>query len=111
MSTQKIDLRLREEIERLEQSGASGQRLPVIVEPEDVGGEPVEGDTDELEHHVHAANTLLLRRLAHMGITDAQPMTLARAVVADLTPAQIRALAADSAVKRLLWNVSTRVTL
>jgi len=111
MSTQKIDDKLRNEIERLERSGGPAQRLPVIIEHGVSGGPPREGDRKALEEQVRTAQQPLLKRLADMGISDVQQMTLANAVSAELSPAQIREIAAEPAVKRVIWNIAERVTL
>jgi hypothetical protein len=110
MSTEKIDPRLLEEIEKLERSGASSRKLAVIVEPA-AAAAPGAQNIDALERGVQDANAVLRQRLAQMGVTEVQQLTLAQALVADLTPPQIRTLASDPLVKRLLWNVAARVTL
>jgi len=111
MSSEKIDSKLRAEVERLEQAGASEKRLSVIIEPAGAGVESQGEDIDTLGERVKASQATLQKRLADLGITDAKPMTLANALVAELTPAQIRRLASDAAVKRILWNVAEKVTL
>ena len=92
MTTDKIDGRLRQEIERIERSAAT-VTLSVIVEPEDTDTEP------------------LRLRLEEMGVTGVDRLVLAAGIVADVTPAQVRALAADTTVKRITWNGVDKVTL
>ena len=110
MSTEKIDEKLRQEIARLERSGTSAQRLPVIIEHGDSAN--VTGrDIGAMETQVRAAQAPLLKRLDDIGAGNVQQMVLANAVSADLTPDQIRTMASEPAVKRIVWNVAERVTL
>jgi hypothetical protein len=112
MWTQKIDRRLREEIDRLEQTGASEQMLSVIIEAATAAAMAVpRTDVNAVETDVQTAQAPLRQRLADMGVTGIEQMTLANALVARLTPAHVRALASDPAVKRMLWNVAENVTL
>jgi hypothetical protein len=93
MSTDKIEPRLRQEIDRLERAGSAAPALSVIVEPT-------------------AASTETLRqRMAALGVTEMDQLVLAAGIVADLTVAQIRALADDPAVKRIIWNAVQKVTI
>jgi hypothetical protein len=111
MSTEKIDAKLRQEIERLERSGTSAQRLPVIIEQGDSGNVTGARDVAAMEKQVRAAQGPLLKRLGDMGVRNVQQLILANAVAADLTPDQIRDIASEPAVKRIIWNVAERVTL
>jgi len=52
----------------------------------------------------------LRARLRELGVTgDVQTLPLARSVAAELTPAQIRALAPDPLVRQLLSNKEEKV--
>jgi hypothetical protein len=92
MTSDKIDGRLRQEIERIERSGTI-RTLSVIVETEGTDTEP------------------LRQRMEEMGVTGVARLVLAAGIVADLTPAQVRAIAADTTVKRIIWNAVDKVTL
>jgi len=111
MSKEKIDAKLQQEIERLERSGTSTQRLPVIIEHGDSGNVTGDRDMAVMERQVRAAQAPLLKRLGDIGAGNVQQMILANAVSADLTPDQIRSMASEPAVKRIIWNVAERVTL
>ena len=91
MSTDKIEARLRREIEELERAGASTLTLSVIVEPAGPSTEPIR------------------QRMTDMGVAAMDQLILATSVVADTTAAQIRTLADDPAVKRIVWNATERV--
>ena len=91
MSTDKIEARLRREIEGLERAGASNLMLSVIVEPAGTSTEP------------------LRQRMTDIGVAAMDQLILAAAIVADVTAAQIRTLADDPAVKLIVWNATEKV--
>ena len=93
MSTDKIEPRLRQEIERLERAGSPVRTLSVIVESSAASTEP------------------LRQRMTDLGVTEMDQLILAAGIVADLTVAQIRALADDAAVKRITWNAVEKVVI
>jgi hypothetical protein len=90
MSTDKIEARLRREIEGLERAGSSNLTLSVIVEPA-------------------GAIEPLRERMTDIGVAAMDQLILAAAIVADVTVAQIRTLADDPAVKRIIWNATEKV--
>jgi hypothetical protein len=92
MSTDKIEARLRQEIDRLERAGSPIRTLSVIVEPAAASTEP------------------LRQRMTDLGVTGMDQLVLAAGIVADLTVPQIRTLAADADVKRIIWNAVEKVT-
>ena len=113
-STDKIDPKLRAEIKRLEEAGRTDGRLSVIVEhtatvvaPADAQGA---AGMSALDARVEEVQQGLRNRLTTLGIQGVRRVPLTNALAADLTPAQIREIAADAEVKRLLWNVAEKVT-
>jgi hypothetical protein len=112
MPDDKIDRKLQAEMERLEKTGRSDQRLTVLIEHAasiEPGGQGAEG-ISAVEERIRAAQQKLRTRLTKMGAQQVRQMSLSNALVADLTPAQIREIASDGDVKRLLWNVPEKVT-
>jgi hypothetical protein len=106
----KIDPRLRKELERLERRGATAERVPVIIRP--TADPPSSADTlDAMSRAAGETHAPVRERLAGMGVTDVQDMTLANALTTTLTPPQVRELAADPLIQRILWNIVERVTL
>jgi hypothetical protein len=109
----KIDPKLRAEMDRIERTGESDRTIPIIIEHASdrrVADEAEAGDLSALDERVRAGQSALRARLSKMGAKDVQQMTLANAIAARLTPAQIRELASDRDVKRILWNAAERVT-
>lgn len=104
MTNEKIEPRLRAEMERLEQSDAPARTLSVIVES--MGGH---ADAVDETGAAPAGVARVRKRLERLGAADVQELTLVNGVVASLTVAQIRELAGDPAVKRLVSNASERV--
>ena len=93
MSTDKIEPRLRQEIDRIERDGTPVRTLSVIVEPVAASTEP------------------LRLRMTELDVAAMDQLILAAGIVADLTIAQIRALAEDATVKRITWNAVERVVI
>jgi hypothetical protein len=109
----KIDPKLKAEMDRVERSGEPNRTLPIIIEHTSdrrIADDGEAGDLSALDERVRAGQSALRARLTKMGAQDVQQMTLANAISARLTPAQIRELASDRDVKRILWNVAERVT-
>lgn len=95
----KIDAKLRAEIERLEKERKADDRLSVVIEP-------IKGD----EAGVAAARDSIWSRLQEMKAKDARQLALTSALVASLTASEIRALAADQHVRRIFLNAPEKVT-
>jgi cytochrome c556 len=96
----KIDAKLRAEIERLERARQADEPIAVVVEP-------VKGG----EAGARAARDHIWTRLQEIKVKDARQLALANALVARLTADQIRTLAEDDRVGRIFMDAAERVTL
>lgn len=110
MSSTQITPGLADEMEALRAAGRADTRLPVIiaVEPPAQSGEA--GDIQAVAAAIHTAQETVVRRLARLGVTDVQRQSLASAIEADLTPAQIEAVAEAPTVRSVMLNRVVRVT-
>jgi hypothetical protein len=115
MPDDKIDPALAQEFDRLAASGLADQQLPVIiehVEPASVTGEGDPGtQISDLEQHVHELQGGILQQLRNLGVRGTpRQLTLANAVVAELTRSQIEEISAHPDVKRIHLSRMEKVT-
>lgn len=114
MTEAKIDPRLREEMERAEAAGDAARPISVVIAHAGTtsGAQEVSGlDYAALERRVQAAHRGLRARLAELGAAaEVRQITLANALEARLTPAQIRAIADHPDVGTIVLNREERVT-
>jgi hypothetical protein len=98
----KIDAKLRAEMDRLEAARQAEQAIAVVIEP-------AANKADRAA--VDRAREEIRKRLEQMGAKDVRELALTSALVALLTPRQIRTIAADRAVQRIFWDAPEKVTL
>ena len=115
MPDDKIDPSLAQELDRLAAKGQTDQRVPVIIEhvgPASVTGEGDPGtQLSELEQRVRELQSGILKQLRDLRVGGhPRQLTLANAVVAELTPAQVEAISAHSDVKRIRLARMEKVT-
>jgi hypothetical protein len=102
----KIEPRLRDALEREKEAAT----IPVIIVYQAPAGGDTSGSIEEVERRQRPVVEQLRARLRELGVTgDVQMLPLARSVAVELTPAQIRTLAADPLVKQLLSNKEEKV--
>ena len=113
MVDDKIELRLREELRRLEADADADRRLPVLIQHVaalEGTGESGPG-LDALEHRATELHRELLARLRELGdVGEVRLLALANAVAVRLTPAQILAAAEHPDVKVVVWDRKDQVT-
>ena len=115
MPGEKIEPRLLAEIREAESSARPQRRLSVIIAH---ATGPADADRDrrldyaELEARVRAEQQGLRRRLLELGVDGGamRQITLAHALEASLTPAQILDVAERSDVRSIVWNREQQVT-
>lgn len=103
-----VDPLVHEEMEKAEATGA-GATVPVVLvlELPDTGEPP--DDLGSLERRLRPGVERLRARFAELGVAgEGDVLPLAGGVAIDLTPAQVRALAADPLVKRIVSNRQVR---
>ncbi|HEV8523726.1 MAG TPA: hypothetical protein VGQ71_04445 [Terriglobales bacterium] len=109
----KIEPRLEEEIRRMEQAGQTDREIPVILEltSRAPAGQPEVVDFSDLQRQVRAQQQGVVRRLGDLGVKrEIRQMTLSNSVETRLTAAQIRQVAGDEEVKRIILNRAEQVT-
>ena len=109
MTDDKLDPRLRDEVARAEHSGDLQRRLPVIIELLASGARGDQDETVPFDDQEGPAERSLRQRLAGIGVSNVQRLPLANALVAEVTVKQLREIAADPSVKRIVSNASQRV--
>jgi len=110
MSEEKIEERLREEIQRLEEANEGNRDLPVLIELEAISGVGP-GGMQALDDKVKKAQQEVRKKLEVLGAGETvRAMTLANAMEARLTASGIRQIAMLRDVKKILWNRAERVT-
>jgi hypothetical protein len=115
MPDDKIDPALAQELDRLAARGQADQHLPVIiehVEPASVTGEGDPGtQISELEQRVRERQSGILQQLRDLGVGGTpRQLTLANAVVAELTRSQVEEISAHPDVKRIRLSRMEKVT-
>ncbi len=111
----KIEPRLLKEISRLETAGQPDLRISVLLElVHELDPLRREGTAEvdkATEGRLRVERRNLLERLARMAAGKVPlQLELANALEMQLTPAQIRQVAAHPDVKRIIWNREERVT-
>ena len=98
----KIDAKLRAEMERRERAAEADQTIPVVIGPA----------ADKADAAaVRTAREQIHARLKQMGAKDVRDLALTSAIVARLTPQQIRTISTERAVARIFWDAPEKVTL
>jgi hypothetical protein len=107
---EKIEERLREEMQRMEKTNQGNRETPVLIELEAIPGVG-QGGVQALDEKVKNAQQEVRRKLEELGAGESiRAMTLANAMEARLTPSGIRQVATLHEVKKILWNRVEQVT-
>lgn len=115
MPDDKIDPALAQELDRLAANGQADQRVPVIIEHVESASVTGEGDPDtqisELQQQVRERQSGILEQLRDLGVSGTpRQLSLANAIVAELTRSQIEAISAHPDVKRIHSSRMEKVT-
>jgi hypothetical protein len=112
----KIDPALAKELDRLAANGLADQPVPVIIEHVEPASVTGQGDPDtqisELQQQVRERQSGLLEQLRDLGVSGTpRQLSLANAIVAELTRSQIEEISAHPDVKRIHSSRMEKVTI
>ncbi len=115
MTDNKIDSALARELDRLAAGGLSDRPVPVIIEHIEPATATGEGDPSvrmsDLEERVRELQSGILERLRDLGVSEApRQLTLANAVVTELTRNQVEEISAHPNVRRIHLSRQEKVT-
>ena len=110
MPSATIEPNLAEEIRRVQAADDPHRRIPVLIEL----GEPVEvppgGQIDELERRTRERQAGVVEHLSRLGVGPVSQSTLANAVGAELTAAEIAEIAERDDVRMIRLDRAEQVT-
>ncbi len=110
MGSARITPELSAEMSALRKAGRAEARLAVVIAVEPPAESAGARDVEAMAAAIRAAQEPVVRRLAQLGVTRLRRQAIASAVEAELTPAQIEAVADEPTVRRLMLDRVVKVT-